>query len=113
MVVLHANKSVVERDIALIRQMELSNLFFEYEPDDDKEDEDHWVKLLIKGRSRSLDFNPTTQESEWTLLKQKGRSCSLNFFGSAHPAVLGHPSKGRSLRRLFPVAEHEVEIEKY
>lgn len=115
LVLLHPNKSVVERDIAFIRQMELSNLFFEYEPDEkDEKNDDHWVKLQIKGRSRSLDFNPAIpNEPEWTLLKQKGRACSLNFFGSSHPAVLGHPSKGRSLRRLLPVSEHESEIEGY
>ena len=110
MVLLHPDKRVVERDISLIRQMELSNLFFEYEPDEDDKDQ-HWVQLKVQGRSRSLDFVPKV-EPEWTLLKQKGRSCSLDFFGSLHPALLGHPSKGRTLvRRMFPVPEHCDEME--
>jgi len=109
LVLLHSNKSVVERDISLIRQMELSNLFFEYEPDEDDDDE-HWVKINTKGRSRSLNFD-LEDEPEWTMLKQK--SNSLNFFGTSHHVLLGHPSKGRALRRMLPVAEHDVEIAKY
>lgn len=67
-VMMHSNEETLKRDIALIRQMETNNVFFEYFPEGEEEDAS---KRHRRFRSCSIDYSPDSTFPAFPNLAQR------------------------------------------